>query len=306
MRRENPGLGAVGMNIKTLQAEAQRQNLLTYDMYLNRLIELGVSMFVWENIPPTVDVRFLELTLLSKGSAVFFMDEVLGYLALSVAYNGPLNVYNIPIRRRAYATNGYNMPLHYDNSVIIYNNNLRNDTYFTIAQYAYRLAQIERAIDVNIRGQKTPVMIKCAESQRLVMQNLYMKYDGNIPFIFGDKNLDLEGVSVLNTNVPFIADNLQIIKRQMWSEALNFLGIESANSDKKERLVSGEIDATLGGVEAQRYTRLNAREQACEEINRMFGLDVSVRFKSDHMFSTGDDVGTPESEIQGNEVLEDE
>ena len=108
-----------------------------------------------------------------------------------------------------------------------------------------------------------------------------MQYDGNEPFIFGDKSLDLDGVKVLNTNAPFIADKLQVLKRQIWNEALTYIGIENANSEKRERLVTDEVTSNLGGVYAQRLTRLNARKQACKQINDMFGLDIDVKFRSE-------------------------
>ena len=43
-------------------------------------------------------------------------------------------------------------------------------------------------MDVNIQAQKTPILILAEESQRLTMQNAYMQYDGNEPFIFGNKS----------------------------------------------------------------------------------------------------------------------
>ena len=44
--------------------------------------------------------------------------------------------------------------------------------------------------------------------------------------------------------------------------------------------MSDEVSANYGHIEAQRNVMLNAREQACEQINRMFGTDISVSFRS--------------------------
>ena len=87
--------------------ESAALNNATFRQYYNRLVELSISMFEWKNLPPTVDPRFLELTLFTDGQAVFFEDEVLGYLALQNAMGGSFDVYRIPINRRAYAVNGY-------------------------------------------------------------------------------------------------------------------------------------------------------------------------------------------------------
>ena len=172
--------------------ESARLNNATYQQYYNRLTELSTVMFEWKNLPPTIDPRFLELTLFAKGMAVFFKDEELGYLALPVAINGTWNVYNIPTGRRAYATNGYqNSNLDEKNSVIIFNNYIHTNSMLDVEMFSRRLYNMDRAIDININAQKTPVVVQCNEQQRLTMLNLYKQYEGNEPFIFGDKNLDL-------------------------------------------------------------------------------------------------------------------
>jgi hypothetical protein len=147
--------------------------------------------------------------------------------------------------------------------------------------FAKRLYEIERSIDVNVKAQKTPVLVTASESQRLSMKQLYMQYDGNEPFIFGDKNLDFEGMKAINTTAPFVADKLQVLKHQIWNEALTFCGIENSNQDKKERMVSDEVGGNYGNIEAQRNVMLNARRQACNKINNMFGTNIEVYFRSD-------------------------
>lgn len=264
---------------KSLVTESARLNNLTYNLYYNRLMEIAINMYEWINMPDTVDVRFLELGLASQGMMIFFYDEVLGYLTLHTMIGGTWNQYNTPILRTAYATNGYQMPLDSTNSVIIFNNFMRTNILSDIEMYALRLYNAERTIDVNVRGQRTPFIIKCSEQQRLTMKNLYMQYDGNVPFIFGDEELNIEGIQVFPTPAPFVADKLNFVKRQIWNEALTYLGVENNTSDKKERLSTGEITVSLGGVEAQRYCRLNARKQACEQINAMFGLNIDVRYR---------------------------
>ena len=108
--------------------ESARFNNSTFLQYYNRLVELSISMFDWKNVPDSIDIRYLELALFGDGKAVFFYDEDLGYLALRCMIQGKLNVYRIPIKRRAYASNGYNRQLDASNSVIIYNNFLHTNS----------------------------------------------------------------------------------------------------------------------------------------------------------------------------------
>lgn len=262
--------------------ESATLNNATFRQYYNRLTELSVSMFEWKNLPDTVDPRFLELTLFTDGQAVFFRDEVMGYLALQNATGGNFNVYRIPKNRRAYACNGYNKPLDETNSVIIFNNYLHTNSRPDVELFARRLWNLDRAIDVNANAQKTPILIQCDESQRLTVLNLYRKFDGNEPVIFGDKNLNPNSVKVLKTDAPYVCDKLYQLKTQIWNEALTYLGISNVNTTKKERMVTDEVIRNQGGTIASRYSRLQARREAVEQINRMFGLDIEVNYREDY------------------------
>lgn len=255
-------------------------NNKTYIDYYNRLMELALNVFEWENLPTSIDERFIELTLYEMGYCLYFNDEIIGNLALTCTIGGKLDVYRMPLLRRAYAVNGYNKMCSAKDSVLIFNNYLHTPTQLTIELFARRLYEIERAIDVNVKAQKTPTLILSNEQQRLTMKNLYMQYDGNEPFIFGDKNMDIEGIKSLKTDAPFVADKLESLKHQIWNEALTFCGIENTNQDKKERLVSNEVGGNYGNIEAQRNVMLNARKQAVKQINEMFGTNIDVHFRS--------------------------
>lgn len=255
-------------------------NNQTYIDYYQRLMEFAINMFEWRNLPPTVDERFLELTLYEKGYCLYFNDEVVGNLALTCTIGGMLDVYRIPTERRAFAVNGYNKICTSQDSVLIFNNYLHTPTILTIELFARRLYEIERTIDVNVKAQKTPTLVLASEQQRLTLLNLYMQYDGNEPFIFGDKDMEFDGIKCLKTDAPYVADKLQVLKHQIWNEALTFCGIENSNQDKKERLVADEVGSNYGNIEAQRNVMLNARRQAADKINRMFGTNIEVRFRS--------------------------
>lgn len=254
-------------------------NSLILSNYYNRLKSLAINGIEWVNLPPEIDERYLELTLFEFGMAVFYQDDIAEkYVALRCAIGGELNIYNVPQFRHAYASNGYNYYLTADDSVIIFNNYIRSPEVEQTRIFAQRLYEIERAIDVNIKGQKFPVAVVGPENKRLSMLNLYKQYDGNEPFIFGTDESLMNTLKVINTQSPYVADKLQALKQQVWTEALCYYGIDN-QPQKIERSTSLESLANLGGVEAQRFVRLNARKQACEEINRMFGLNIDVQYR---------------------------
>ena len=296
----------MGRKRDTQFCESAYMNNRTYMQYYNRLTELALSMFEWQNLPKTVDQRLLEMCLFSDGMCVFFEDEVLGYLGLRCMIGGKLNVYQIPTDRRAYATNGYQKELDGTNSVIIFNNYLHTNSMLDVEMFSKRLYNLDRAIDVNANAQKTPILIQCDESQRLTMKNLYKQYDGNEPFIFGSKGLDANGLKVLQTGAPYVADKLYELKTQIWNEALTYLGISNINVVKKERMITDEVTRNQGGTVASRYSRLESRRQACKQINEMFGLDIWVDYKEDFQDIEEKENENEEEEksIKGGEVVE--
>ena len=297
--------------------ESLWRNNGTYRFYLDRLTELSISMFDWQNVPDSIDTRFLETTLFLNGSAVFFKDEDLRdehiegeedgtLLALPVAMNGNFDLYNIPTRRTAYATNGYNRNLTNKDSVIVYNNMIRTNSVQTCTVYARRLWNLDRAIDVNANAQKTPVLIRCNDSERLTLVNAYQKWEGNEPVIYGTKDFDPNSISVLRTDAPYVARDLYELKTQIWNEALTYLGISNMNFQKRERLVTDEVIRNQGGTIASRYSRLEARREACKKINKMFGTNIEVYFRDDtkefdETFDGGIEVNDDTSDNKGTE-----
>lgn len=270
----------MGRKNKTLFEESLVSNNLTYLQYVNRLTELAISTFEWKNLPNTIDSRYIELRLFMTGSVVYFNDDVIGDLCLDMLSSGNFDVYGNPILRRAYSQyNNYQKLLKPSNSVIIWNNYLHTNSMLDVKMFAERLYNLDRIIDVNANAQKTPVIVQGSEKQRLTLINLYKEFNGNAPFIFGDKNLDLNSLKVLNTEAPYICDKIYQLKTQLWNEALTYLGISNLNIQKKERLISDEVTRNQGGTIANRYSRLESRRESVKKINEMFGTNIEVNYR---------------------------
>ena len=284
--------------------ESARQNNLKYIQYYNRLAELSTSMFEWTGLPDTCDARFLELALFRDGHAIFFKDDTVGFLTLRCILSAPLNVYGIPTNRRAYSYDiNFNIPLDEKNSVIVYNNYLHLNSMLDVELFAKRLAELDRIMEVNTNAQKTPVLISCDEKQRLALENVYMKYSGNQPVIYGDKNMNPNVLKAIVTNAPYVADKLYQLKTQIWNEALTYLGISNVNMTKKERMISDEVIRNQGGTIASRYSRLEMRRKACEEINKMFGLNIWCDYREDYREADDEIMFAGESGDGGQDTL---
>lgn len=272
----------MGRRRKTNFEESLFANMRTYGQYMAILKQIAISMFDWKNLPDSVDERYLEIALFYNGSGVYFNDEVMGNLALNMIFNGEFSVYGEPVSRRAFSRyNQYQKILDKNDSVIIWNNLDRTPTFPIIDMFARRLYNIDRAIDVNVNAQKTPTLIRCDEKQRLTLVNAYKEMDGNIPVIYADKSFDPSSITTLKTDAPYVADKLYELKSNLWNEALTYLGIPNANVMKRERLIKDEVLRSLGGTMANRYSRLQARQEAVKKINRMFGTNIEVGIKEE-------------------------
>lgn len=280
--------------------DSAEMNQISYDLYLNLLLEIALSRVKYTGLPDSIDARYLELQLITNGSAIYFNDEILGNLCLGNMSGGKWNIYNVPTDRRAYAANGYQKSLDEKDSVIIFNNMLRTPDLLGMRLYATRLSQLDRAIDVNISAQKTPLVICASEQQRLSMLQLYKKYEGNEPFIFGNKNLNLEDVKVLNTQAPYVADKLHRLKCNIYNDCLSSLGVTNAAVNKAERVNAAEISAGMGGTFAVRNSLMNAREQAVEKINKMFSHNINVEWNNDNVWANELAGGNTDGEVYGN------
>ena len=261
-------------------------NNLTFNNIYNRLKLIALSMFEWEGFPNSCNTRFLERHLFEDGRVVFFDKTELGQIFSMVSDNNSYNHYGEPTGYIAHSVS-FHEELNPDECVIIRNNIESIPTREIIEEFSYRLWELQRSIDVNIKAQKTPILLSCDESQRLTIKNLYMKYEGNEPVIYGDKNLTKqidEKFKVLKTDAPFVADDLIKCKHEIMNECLSFLGLNNANTDKKERMITDEVNANNEMIEMFLWVMLSTRMEACKEIKEKFGIDVKVKvrqFKKD-------------------------
>ena len=109
-----------------------------------------------------------------------------------------------------------------------------------------------------------------------------MQYSGNTPFIFGNKQFDISNkLNVLKTDAPYIIDKLDLHKHQIFNDALTVLGIDNANTDKKERLITNEVESNDQLITYYLNCYYKTRKKACDEINEKFGLNISIELNKD-------------------------
>lgn len=283
---------------KTNNSQFMENNILnddSFNYYQRCFKKLCISLFEWVNLPKGMNSRFLEEVLYYNGMASLLYDETLGFINTACCYSGNLNIYGLPSRLNCFSygfsqirnlyTGLANEDEQKKDCIVVYNNQDLEDTFTTMNLFAYRMYKADRACDININAMKTPILLLANEKTKLSMINMYAQYDGNQPVIVGKKDqFNPDDIQSISTQADFVADKIQEYKISIWNEALSFLGINNIN-EKKERLVSEEVNQNNELINLHLQSFLIPRKKACDEFNELFGLEgenkISVRLRSD-------------------------
>lgn len=272
--------------------DAILMNTETYVDYLERMKKIALSMFEWQNLPESMNARFIEMCLFYNGQAALLYDDDYGYINTMAADGGYINIYGLPTEIQCYSYRfNQRRSLYMTDTgeekgkecILVMNNYERIPTCSTVNLFAYRLAEAQRTADVNIKAQRTPILITTDQKQYFTLKKMYEEYDGNTPAIFADKNvITPDALKALKTDAPFIAQDIMDYKREIWNEFLTYMGISNL-SEKRERMISNEVDSNNELVNLNLQALLIPRKEACKQFNEKYGLmgdkaiDVKVR-----------------------------
>lgn len=261
---------------------AQFSNNITFSYYYYKMMLIVRNLFEWENLPNNMEARWIERYLFADGKCIFYKDPDMGFMVAGYGQNGSVNCYDDPTLVQPIAPNYvYNGPqlINGENCYVIRNNDLMLPEFGVVRYYAYKLSNIDRAIDVNIEAVKTPTLVTCTDKQRLSLKQAINQRRDNEPVIYADNSFDKDMISTIDLNPPLVFKDLQIQKHMVLNEFFTDIGINNANMDKKERMVSTEIEANDEQVKACEDVLLRSRQEACDQINRIFGTNIKVKRK---------------------------
>ena len=258
---------------------SQLTNMKTYHMYRQEMLTLAENVFEFKNLPEFIDVSYLNKTLLRNGSIAFFMDEILGLIALPYDVIGNFDIYGRPLEIMARAANGtYYKKLKRDEFVIMYDNNGHYPIFLDICQMAERIALSKRTIDVNIVQQRTPRIWKTSQDKKRTLQDMLSNIDGMEENIATYESIDIDDMNVVLAPAPFVADKIDLHLDKEWAEFYRLIGVANLIEQKKERMIRDEMSASQGGTIASRFSRFEPRKRAIDEINKRFGTDIEVSY----------------------------
>ena len=286
------------MAVEYKKTGAERDFDFVHDLLNDYWKNIAINIFEWkglEEISPSLTSEIIEETLFDKGSCLFFKDDNLGYMALPVAPANKLNVYRKPTNFRAIGNN-YTKEYDVDNSVLIKNNTIKKATFDIVDYYTSKLADIELTKDLHRNAHKMPLVFECTEDTLLTAKNIFKKIHSNEPALFKNRSRGEGeiGVKVVNTNVSYINDKLEDDYHNYEARILTALGLDNYVEDKKERVQSAEVESQQEYIISSFRASLNERKKACEAINKMFGLSLSVDYVKAEQIETDEPVDESE------------
>lgn len=284
---------------------------------------LALELYKWSGLPDTCDERMLERYLLLNGQAMI-ADVNGAYLTLASAGGSDINLYGYPTQGFGYGLNGFNQRFNLyvpgaDDSkelltspagnlpqtsrpeaVVCYDNAAAYPYILYIMQDALRLSDLVRSADVAVKTLKSPIIIGVNETERSSMKQLMEDYEDNVFAILTAKGFSLDSIQVWPTNGnPQTIEAIWNQYLNVWARLLGIFGLNSnPNEDKKERLLVDEVNANNQYITSSLYKRLAWRKNFCEQVNRTFGLNISVDINPEVKEHVSDDsYGRPEDDL---------
>lgn len=267
----------------------KRINKDNYSRLFNYFKLLSMNRYKWINLPNGMLSKFIEDALFNRGQAMFFEDKIygLGLLCLPSSTAGALNVYGEPISVNVVGKgNGYSANVKMVDGVRIRNNDLLIPSFIEIDYYARKMANIDWHIARNLQLQAKPYIIVASKQTLLSAKNIQKDIEeGKEAIVVDESMFDRNGkglIDVLPTLSNYNVDKLETLKKDLECELLTRLGLNNKNSEKKERLLVDETNANNEYIEFNLELEYKTRLQACEHINKKYGLNISVVKTTDY------------------------
>lgn len=250
-------------------------DIQTEDIF-NRITNIALSRFKWNGLPDSCMEDVLEETLFFYGRAVFFNDADLGFIHTPVNLPGPFNIYYESTVREAYSFGPFRRRLTIDNSVLIRNNHTMTPDYLTVWNYAPKISNCLRAIDVHTETLKRPFMIKCQEKEKTSVKQALRGISDNEIAIVGDKFADTDSIKVLNLGDKSNLQDMWANVKNYLNQCFNSLGVKNSYTEKRERMITPEAEGETNSIRHVLESALAERKEACRLINKMYGLNITV------------------------------
>lgn len=242
------------------------------------LMNLAIKRFKWSNLPEGLTSDILEQMLVTHGQMGAFKHGSLIKILPAHADN-KLNLYGQPLSYRLYGMNGESHSVPAMNMVRLRNNPLGTSDKINLEILAERIDNIEQTQEVNLFQQCIPKIISTNRDGILTAKNIIKKIK-EFSFVIMTREKGINGQikqdDVIDTSAPYILDKLSDYENFYVNKAMTYLGLNNANVDKKERLITSEVDANNEQIGAILDMYYECRKEFCELCNEKFGTNITV------------------------------
>lgn len=265
----------------------KQTNKVRYLTYFNLFLNIILDMFEWEGLPETIPARFLEMILHSKGEVfVGREDEDAPLVAAAGSLSGDVDDYSMGTECVAVTPN---QDLQGKRNIdIAYGINNKTATPDTLLYWlSHMLAVNDRSMElVSIYARLLPIPKVSDEKDKQMFDELIDKLIDGDPKAFASRNalrsaLEENGSETFNITDPRQIDKLQYLSRfadDIIKRFYNFYGQPLQTQNKAAQSISDELHGMDSVSFILPLQMLQCRQALADNINNIFGLDVSVRF----------------------------
>ena len=278
-------------------------NKIEFQMFY-LFLSIANHRFKWEGLPDELPAWCLEKIVNLYGQGVVF--KINGqYLCTSGVNSSLLNIYGEPCQVQPVAINGMSFPLKYVKDMVVTNNDsfktikqdavlIKNNlfsipTYALIKPYVNRLCFIWESAGINAGLSRIIALIHCNKDISGVVRNEISKIMGskNGLVIVNEKSNVLDSIEKVDLKVEYTPDKYWLDFDNTFNKICELIGITTdMNKAKKERVVVAQVESNDELTTIVEDTYLEFRRNACNEMKKIFGLDVSVTNKCEKVKST--------------------
>lgn len=246
----------------------KRRNEIAFD-YRNRLGLIFENSITFENLPDELPKRYLTRVLREKGGIAY--DKISG-LYLPYVRMG-IDVYGLPTGYTLVGYDGTVFTRRTDEVIILRTNPHSVPVQQFLDIQIEKIVEFDMSIMQNLDAIKTMSVIDVPDIKTLnTLQNLddSRRIGASVAFA---SSLATKSLNVFSTNAQFFIDKLIEARREIWNDTLAYLGVSTANVDKRERVQSAEVVATEG----YSYDCLNILIDTFNYDAEIGGLPIRVR-----------------------------
>lgn len=262
--------------------QSDNYNSRSYIGCLDMLLSLAMNRFRWVGLPETCDVRYLERQLHMSGKATIALKDGVFYSVKAIS-KGKFNIYGVPTEWECTGFNGETFSASPETGEICYYNQSRTNPWNMLELFARKLSHYMRTEDINLSQQHTPWLLIAPQEQRQELINIYKQIAGGEPAILGNRQTWelVENIKAINTEVPFIGEELARGYQNVFNSALLYLGIPHLAFEKGERMIEDEARANTAPTNIMLMDCMSARREFADAFNRKFGTEIEVYVNED-------------------------